>query len=331
MKAAVAVMLLAGVAMADDAKVCLEKHDAKLCFSAAIEADKNGNYTLGAKLYEVACKGGVMPACGNLGADYANGNGVLVDAAKATTYNKKACDAKIAVACANLGHLKKDAKLLAKTCSDGNGLACAFQAELDTEHATDLYAKACELGHMPSCNTAGRRLAAAKDLVNAAKSYEKGCDGKNADACTNLGQFYVNGTGVTADMKKANELFTKACDGDVPEACVKLANSYALGRGTTIDLVKAAKLHQRSCDLENPVACTLAGIDYQVGTGVPKDATHAFPLFKKACDGGNMIGCGSLGLLYRDGVGVAKDPAKAKEVLQKACDGKYAPACKALQ
>jgi uncharacterized protein len=64
----------------------------------------------------------------------------------------------------------------------------------------------------------------ARDVAEAARFYEKGCEGGAAPSCHNLGLMYSAGDGVVRDLAKAKSLFEKACQGGHQPACKRAAN-----------------------------------------------------------------------------------------------------------
>ena len=82
------------------------------------------------------CNSGDPKACASLGTRYANGEGVLLDYARAANLFQKSCDLRYAGGCALLG----------LAYSRGQGVV------KDDSHAAQLYRKACDMGDSTSCN-----------------------------------------------------------------------------------------------------------------------------------------------------------------------------------
>ena len=78
------------------------------------------------KLFNIACKGGEMEACSNLGFMYQYGKGVKVDKIRAIEYYKKACNAGNWGGCGNL--------------------AVILEESGDKASTVQYYKKSCELG-----------------------------------------------------------------------------------------------------------------------------------------------------------------------------------------
>ena len=123
-----------------------------------------------------------------------------------------------------------------------------------------------------SCNDLGLRYETGKgvprDLVVAAKLYEKGCNGGEADACTSFGRMAENedrsGGPLTPDGKGDANDFLKArvpeyqanCDGGDARSCSALGDMYASGMGVPKDEKKAHELHVRACAGGEKTSCT---------------------------------------------------------------------------
>jgi TPR repeat protein len=52
----------------------------------------------------------------------------------------------------------------------------------------------------------------------------RACDGKNAQACGDLGYLYMRGEGVARDPGMARRLFKQSCDGGYAQACKMLSD-----------------------------------------------------------------------------------------------------------
>src|SRR5262249_32493942 len=86
--------------------------------------------------FQRACDGDEFSACVSVGNQYANGNGVTRDEARAVALYSKACDGQDARGCSDLGFMKEY----------GRGI------ERDLPGAAVLYQKACDGGDMLGCS-----------------------------------------------------------------------------------------------------------------------------------------------------------------------------------
>jgi uncharacterized protein len=121
-----------------------------------------------------------------------------------------------------------------------------------------------------------------QDIPAALKTLETAAAKNHARSQNALGMFYLNGTHVTKDEKKAFELIGKAAEQNLAEA-------------------------------ENSL-----GLMYLRGTGTERDANQAFVYLKRAADKGDGWGLNNLGALYEKGWGVTQDMQKAKTLYEQA-------------
>jgi hypothetical protein len=136
------------------------------------------------------------------------------------------------------------------------------------------------------------------DYTKAAGLFLKACNEGYYRACTNLGNAYFHGKGVSQDSAMAIKYYTKACEGGDANGCRNLGNGYVHGIGVTKDFVKAANMYTKSCELGNSDGCINLGNIYYHGQGIPKNRDKAMQLYKNACDSGNNRGCTNLGNVY---------------------------------
>jgi TPR repeat protein len=168
-------------------------------------------YADAAPLYDQACTGGSIVACGDLGFMYLTQQGVALDYSRAATLLGKSCDAGDSQSCNNLGSMYQN----------GQGVA------QDYSQAVKLYGKACEGGSAEGCNSLGVMYQTGKGVVKnysrGAALYSKACDQGSSYGCTDLGESYLAGRGVHKNKALAKSLFEKACSmGDDQDACDRL-------------------------------------------------------------------------------------------------------------
>ena len=92
MKKVVVLLVCAVVLLVGDKSGIESSFDAKKAYEQGRAFYNNKEYDKAAELFKKACDGGEMRGCYNLGAMYANGDGVEEDFSKATELLKKACD-----------------------------------------------------------------------------------------------------------------------------------------------------------------------------------------------------------------------------------------------
>jgi hypothetical protein len=74
-------------------------------------------------------------------------------------------------------------------------------------------------GHKTQSPCTARRATTERDRVEAARLYERACQGGELVGCTNLGLLYEAGEGVPQDQARANGLYQIACEGGELLAC----------------------------------------------------------------------------------------------------------------
>jgi len=270
--------------------------------------------------YRMACDGGDLPGCNNLGIMYENGTGVdHSDLKHAADLYRQACDGGAMRACNNLGIIYEN----------GTGMD-----RPDPARSVKLYRQACDGGNFAGCNNLGilyenGTAVDHPDPAQAVALYQLACDGGEMMACKNLGDMYENGMGVDRpDLARAIRLYRQACDGGAMRGCTYLGIIYE--NGTAVDHpdpAQAVALYQRACDDGEMTGCNNLGRMYDNGAGVGENDTRAAELYKQACDGREMTGCANLGIMYEAGVVVEKNIVRAVELYQQACDGGVPRAC----
>ncbi|MEE2788378.1 MAG: hypothetical protein VX589_13630 [Myxococcota bacterium] len=190
-------------------------------------------------LYAKACDLSDASSCGNLGLMYRSGQGGASDETKASQYLKKACKLGHGLACkvvdapTNTG-TAGPSRAPEQACESGDGAACGMLAQrlertgtsTERTRALDLYKRACNLKHAPSCNALGSKYATGQGVpktpAKAAQYAEQACNLGDYHACGNLGGMHLEGHFGRPDLKRAQALFKKACGGGVERACAFL-------------------------------------------------------------------------------------------------------------
>lgn len=174
-------------------------------YSQGIGVKKND--AMAVKYYKYACTKDEREACFLVGFHYQRGEGVSQDHLKALSYLEKACELDQADACSGISGMFYNTGLGVKP---------------DLEKASSYGKKACRLGAPEGCYYAGFSEADRQNYGVAAKLYKKGCDGGSVSACTNLGNLYLRGNGVTQNAARARQLYHKACKKGGRTACENL-------------------------------------------------------------------------------------------------------------
>ena len=213
------------------------------------------------------------------------------------------------------------------------GAACAAILLISCSQASRLDAQ-CVAGNVAVCTQLGERYASGRgvtrDLGKAARAYERACNGGAADVCSTLGEI-VEQTDAEGGVGRAEKLFTRACENGSSRGCWRLG-LVAAGRE---ELEKAVALYQKSCDGGWAPGCHQLALSYEQGEGVLKDIPKALTLYTEACDGESVESCVSAGTLYlggdpavaRDLVAATRLYGKALSLYKEGCDAGSQPDC----
>jgi len=172
------------------------------------------------------------------GVQFADGDGVAKDMAKAAAYYLKAAEKKHIPAQYSLAYLLE------------NGIG----VKQDLKQAAFWYKEAASQGDPQSQNNLGVLYATGsgvtKNDAEAVKWYRLAADQDDTQGLTNLAAMYQQGRGVPRDFARAFALVSKAAEGGNPVAQNNLALMYANGQGTAKDYVAAyVWLHVASREL----------------------------------------------------------------------------------
>jgi TPR repeat protein len=256
------------------------------------------------------CELGDAPACNALGALV--GKKIVVGAADAATYYRKACDQDLLGACSNLASLQVRPR-------GPDDKRRAALVELDQE---------CNLlGGMDACVVLGIAADDDGEPYRAIVFYDKACAHGVDSACYALGYAFLRGRGTSADSNKAAGLFRLACNLGHAQACAGLATLCAQGEGCAKSDAMALKLYQTACDGGFANGCLGAGV--LLLRAAPRKAAEAAVWFERGCTAGNADACVTLAGQVERGDGVAKDSSRAADLRAQACKLGNKPACQA--
>ncbi len=159
--------------------------------------------------FEASCGVGQRQGCALLAGKLINGEGVAVNLERADKLLQKSCDADWDVSCYTLGEMARDGK----------------GRRRDVNQAAFFFARSCRLGLGEGCNDAGLLRQARSpfpDWIESAKLFHQGCEQKSANACQNLAERYVTGSGVGGtNLHEAERLFDRACAYGNQDACLR--------------------------------------------------------------------------------------------------------------
>ena len=190
-------------------------------------------------------------------------------------------------------------------CDDGGGNSCALLGEL------------YEQG----------RGGAPKDLEQARRAYEKGCDKRNHQACSALSELLLSEAGGLANPQRALELAREECEGSIPDrrACFALGMIHEQGAaGVSRDTVKAKSLYEHACKDQYGPACARRGAMALEGPS-PNEA-EAKSFLDAACGQRDPQGCLALANLLPNARATG-DGFRAEQAFTTACEGGLARGC----
>jgi serine/threonine protein kinase/TPR repeat protein len=265
-----------------------------------------------------ACDGGSAAACNDLGVDYATGDGVARDPAKAIALYRRACKGGLPRACANLGWMH----------FNGEG-----GVDKDPVLAASFFQRACDGGAAMGCLGVSRAyaegLGADRNPEQAFLYAEHACNGGAVAGCIREERARIEGTGVTKDVQGGLAHLDALCTRREPTVCSELAKIFTQGDGDVHkDPLRAQDYAKKACDLGSKVDCGLSHLS-AARDSVMSSHSQFNAGFQAACDGGSATACGMLGKNLIAGIGVsAPDPVRGMALLRKACAGGYADACK---
>ena len=116
-------------------------------------------------------------------------------------------------------------------------------------------------------------------------------DQGDAQAQTDLGSMYYQGTGVQQDYAKAVELYEKAASQGFADAQNGIGAMYTKGSGVRQDYAKAAQWYEKAANQGFAFAQSNLGTMYYEGKGVRQNMATAKEWFGKACDNDLQAGC----------------------------------------
>lgn len=120
-----------------------------------------------------------------------------------------------------------------------------------------------------------------KNLEEACKYYENGCNDKHAQSCYNLGMIYT-GEESKKNFRKAARYYEIGCENGYSRSCQRLSSLYITGsKDLQKNMKKAFRYARKGCMLGDPYACVNLSIMYDRGEGVNKNEDMAKQL--KAC------------------------------------------------
>jgi uncharacterized protein len=156
-------------------------------------------------------------------------------------------------------NLDRAEEIYKETCDAGFGRACFSLAQLSEARSAwgganpdPIYKKACDLGDGRGCGEMARKAkAAGASAWDVQILLEQGCEGRDAQACSELAKGYWD----QHKKEEGLELWSRACQISDNDACIRAAEIHKSGEMGEPSLSKAAALYDRACDRDDERAC----------------------------------------------------------------------------
>ena len=132
-----------------------------------------------------------------------------------------------------------------------------------------------------------------------------------ANAQFMLGNMYASGRGVLEDDAEAVRWYRLAAEQGLVDAQFMLGNIYGAGSSVPQDDPEAARWFRLAAEQGHADAQFYLGVRYNTGMGVLKDAAESVKWFRLAAEQGHADAQFYLGVMYANGKGVLKDAAEA--------------------
>jgi TPR repeat protein len=205
-----------GCALKDDA-ACRMVSDRRVV-ERGLDAEGSKDYEVARGIYERGCQIGSDSACDHLGFLYEHGLPVL-DLSRAFRLYERACSPSYPKGCYDEGRMELEGKGVAqsemaatirfeRTCAS-SGYGCGSNDE-----AAALFDKGCAQNIADSCGELAvlvekRPLAPIARVIDL---YQRACQGGHAPSCYRLGLIFANGDVVEKNPDAARELLARGCD-----------------------------------------------------------------------------------------------------------------------
>ena len=208
---------------------------------------------------------------------------------------------------------------LERACAGGEMSACVdLAARVGGRRAEELYRSACDAGEGRGCHALAAIVRQSwkleSQLVAAVQLDEKACELGTVDGCVTAGQAYLFGSGVVQDAEHGLELLERGCTPEIGSSCETLAQIWEQGIGvrsdperaqgyhdlasrhaTGADAVNAEELafvvYAEACNRGDVLGCFDAGWYRAEGREVERNITVAREFFERACASGLKTAC----------------------------------------
>lgn len=211
---------------------------------------------------------------------------------------------------------------LSKLCTDKIGYACDILGnrvfKTNESEAIEYFTQSCDLNYAAGCYRLGttyeRGITVQKDLLTAAKKYQKACTlGGNFSlkgrryGCRQLGYEDHEYHGILDRSPLAEKFYKPLCKKGDANACFALGKIVALEEKTPTRDSKSIKLYIKGCNGGNATSCHMAAymltlVELFDGTNPYDPGHYTFKYWEKACDLGHKNSCNEV-KKYNEGYG----------------------------
>jgi len=257
------------------------------------------------ELMQRGCDRGDASACESLGSTLTQGRPELPkDVTRGLLLLERACGMGRQFACSSLA-------------------MSLIREKVDPARGMTLLERSCDRGTIADCQQLsfayrGGQAPGGKSPAKAQDYEVKACELGALGSCASAGKALVEGKGIKKDLAKAAALFVKGCPEPPPppkfvslakDACVGLAGMHVDGKGgMEKSVAKAEAMLLRGCSDRLRMTCVDLSAFYAKGAkGMPKDAAKAEKVLRDACDKNDVSSCNELGKqLEKNDLGIAR-------------------------
>lgn len=275
----------------------------------AIALFDSKQYDSAMKLFQETAGQGDAQAERYLGLMYEQGQGVIINMARAAEWYRKAAEHGDDKAQVKLGRLyqrgdgvpqdaKEALRWYRRAAEQGNATARGSVKLLERQ----LGLPATTFAEVPGQAAAARPASVPQPAAA----------GPSAQGLYDQGMHYLRGEGVMKDEAQAARLLRQAADQGHPRAQDELGTMYRCGLGgLRADPEEAYRWFHRAAQQGDASAQDHLGALLENGVGVKRNLQEALRWYRKAADQGLARALTHLGAMYENGTGVGKDIAQA--------------------
>lgn len=192
---------------------------------------------------------------------------------------------------------------------------------MTTTFAHPLPAQPASAQDLPAITTAQWQAVLAAAPPDAAAWMTAAAQLGHAQAQAVLGQWHLDGHGVTRDPTQALHWFLRAAHLGDAMAMNMAGRCHEQGWGTPADAGKAVHWYRQAVRLDLPEAKYNLANMLAAGSGVARNHAEAFALYQQASEQGYAKAFAKLGRYHEDGQVVAQDAERALRCYQRGAEG----------